>query len=456
MKTTHRRLESDLYQLTMAAAHLKAGTADREAVFALYFRKAPFGGPWVIAAGLEDAVRWLEGFEVGEDDLAWLAGVVGPSGARLFDDATLDALAKLRFVCDVDAVPEGTIVFPNEPLLRVRGPLLQAQLFETALLALVNFPTLVATKAARVVEAAAGRPVLEFGLRRAQGLEAGRIAARAAWIGGVSATSNVAAARTFGIPARGTHAHSWVLALGDEATAFDAFARVFPDDTTLLVDTHDTRTGVRNAIETARKLRARGHELAGIRLDSGDLLALSRAARAMLDDAGFPRVTIVASNDLDEHAIAKLVAAGAPIDAFGVGTRLVTGAPDAALGGVYKLTAIREGAGWRDCIKVSDDRAKATLPGTLQVQRERGANGTFRRDLIYDEYVDRPRWGSKLLEPIFRKGRRVWQAPSLDAIREHAREQIASFPKDRIHPVTIEEVLLARRDGPGEETSCRT
>jgi nicotinate phosphoribosyltransferase len=380
-------LLTDLYQLTMACGYWKTGTSEREAVFHLTFRRPPFAGGYVIAAGIAPALAFLRRLRFESDDLAFLAGVVDAEGAPLFPPGFLDYLRALEFRCTVDAVPEGSVVFAHEPLIRVRGPILQAQLVETALLTLVNFQSLIATKAARVCQAARGAPVLEFGLRRAHGIDGGLGASRAAYIGGVAATSNVLAGKLFGIPVKGTHAHSWVMFHGDDLAAFRAYAGALPGNCTFLVDTYDTLDGVRHAIAVGGELRARGHELAGIRLDSGDLAHLSIEARRMLDAAGFPKVAIVASNDLDEHLIGSLHEQGARIDAFGVGTRLVTAFDQPALGGVYKLGASRDASGaWRQAIKLSEQPIKISNPGMLQVKRLR-RGGELVGDVIYDEHA---------------------------------------------------------------------
>ena len=305
------------------------------------FRRNPFGGGFTIAAGLATAVDYLQQSRFTADDTAYLAGLTGNDGRPLFEPAFLDFLCGMEPACDIDAVPEGTVVFPQEPLVRVRGPLLQAQLLETALLNIINFQTLIATKAARLVLAAQGEPVLEFGLRRAQGIDGALSASRAAYIGGCEATSNVLAGQLFDIPVRGTHAHSWVMCHDDELTAFREYARVMPNNCVFLVDTYDTLEGVRHAVDVGQELRRQGHELIGVRLDSGDLASLSIEARQILDEAGFPDAAIVASNDLDEHIVETLKQQGAKISVWGVGTRLVTGYDDPALGGVYKLSAIR-------------------------------------------------------------------------------------------------------------------
>ena len=377
-------LLTDLYQLTMACGYWKHGVAEREAVFHLTYRRPPFGGGYAICAGVATAVEMLRRLRFTDDDLAYLATLRDREDQPLFPAEFLAYLGQLRFTCTVDAVPEGALVFPHEPLVRVRGPIAQAQLVETPLLAILNYQTLVATKAARVVQAARGAPVIEFGLRRAQGIDGGLSASRASYIGGCAGTSNVLAGKQFGIPVMGTHAHSWVMFHDDELASFRAYADVMPGNCTLLVDTYDSLEGVRHAITVGRELRARGHELAGIRLDSGDLAHLSIEARRMLDEAGFPDATIVASNDLDEHLIGSILEQGARIDSWGVGTKLVTCYDQPALGGIYKLGAHRDEHGaWRDVLKLSEQPIKISNPGVLQVRRLR-AGGQLTGDIIYD------------------------------------------------------------------------
>lgn len=439
-------LLTDLYQVTMAQGYHAAGIARHEAVFNLFFRRAPFGGAVAIAAGLGLAIELLEGFRVADDDRDYLATLTGNDGQPLFRGDFLAALQELRFEGDVDAVPEGTAVFAHEPLLRISGPLWLCQLLETPLLNIINFSTLIATKAARICAAAEGDPVLEFGLRRAQGIDGGITAARAAVIGGCAATSNVLAGKIHQLPVKGTHAHAWVMAFPGELAAFEAYAAVMPNNCVFLVDTYDTIEGVHNAVRVGRKLRERGHALAGIRLDSGDLAALSVAARAILDEAGFHEAAIVASNDLDEHEIAALKAKGAKIGVWGVGTRLATAADQPALGGVYKLAAIRgPGEDWRYTIKLSEEPIKVSNPGIQQVRRDHGPDGRFVGDRIYetslglgDEAIGiadgvRRGWpasaGEALLRPIFRGGRRVYASPPVMAIRARTREQWAALPE---------------------------
>jgi nicotinate phosphoribosyltransferase len=441
-------LLTDFYELTMAAAAHRSGAAGKQAVFTLSFRRSPFAGGFTMAAGLAQAIDFIEHYRFDEEDLAFLGAQRGADGAALFDPPFLQLLRRLEVDVDVDAVPEGTIVFPQEPLIRVRGPVIPCMLLETALLTILNFQSLVATKAARVVLAARGDPVLEFGLRRAQGIDGGLAATRAAYIGGCASTSNTLAARLFGIPARGTHAHSWVMLFDEEQEAFEAYARALPGNCVFLVDTYDTLEGVRRAIEVGRWLRDQGKELVGIRLDSGDLAWLSIEARRLLDEARFPKAVIFASNELDETIIQSLKLQGARIAAWGVGTRLVTGADDSALGGVYKLGAVREGpsAPWRHRVKISEQSSKTTIPGILQVRRFRHGEG-FLADAIWDELTGIPEGpvivdpfdptrrrevpagtqGEDLLVPIFRGGRRVYDPPPLAESQARGAAQLAAF-----------------------------
>lgn len=349
-------LLTDLYQLTMAQGYFLTGRADDEAEFHAFFRTAPFGGEHAIACGMRGLREYLDDFEFTPSELAALGTLRARNGAPLFRPDFLNYLRRLRLRLEVEAMPEGTKVLPKESLARVRGPLLQCQLIETALLNRLNFETLIATKAARICAAAGPRPVIEMGLRRAHGPDGALSASRAAFVGGCAATSNVLAALRYGIPVRGTHAHSWVMAFGDEREAFRAWLSSEAGDGVLLVDTYSTAEGVKNAIAAGREFPER---FAGIRLDSGNLRELSRMARGELDAAGFHRAEIVVSNDLDERPIAELVTS-APIDAFGVGTKLVTAYDQPALGGVYKLVAVRRpGEEWRYPEKVSDDPEKA-------------------------------------------------------------------------------------------------
>jgi nicotinate phosphoribosyltransferase len=368
-------LLTDLYQLTMLAGYLEEGKAETSAVFDLYFRSNPFEGGYAVFAGLEPALELVENISFSSEDLEYLAGL------RLFKPRFIEFLRGFTFRGRVTAPPEGTVVFANEPIVTVAGTLAEAQLVETALLTIINFQTLVATKAARICHAADGAEVMEFGLRRAQGPDGGLSASRAASVGGCGGTSNVLAGKLFGLPVRGTQAHSWIQVFPDELAAFRSYARAFPDSTTLLVDTYHTlKSGVPNAIVVARELRERGHELRGIRIDSGDLAYQSREARRMLDEAGFRNVNIVVSNDLDEYVIESIRSEGGRADIYGVGTSLTTcaGAGGGALGGVYKLVET-DGA---PTLKITGDSAKTTVPGNKKVLRCVDGNGYFIQDVV--------------------------------------------------------------------------
>src|SRR5690606_337133 len=397
---TSLSLLTDLYQLTMAYGYWKSGRAEQEAVFHLYFRKNPFEGGYTVCAGLDYAVHFLQNLKFSDNDIEYLTSLRNAKGEELFELDFIEYLRNLEFTCDVEAIPEGTVVFPNEPLIRVSGPLLQAQLIETPLLTLVNFQTLIATKAARITEAAQGDLVMEFGMRRAQGVDGALSATRAAFIGGVQATSNVMAGELFGIPVKGTHAHSWVMAFKTEEEAFEKYADAFPHDSVFLVDTFDTLEGVKNAIQIARKMRENGSELGGIRLDSGDLAYLSIEARKLLDTAGFPNVSIVASNDLNENLILSLKQQGAKIDSWGIGTQLVTAYNQPALGGVYKMGALKNETGhWQFKLKLSEQLAKTSTPGVQQVRRFKDERGKFLADMIYNEVEALPSI-QKIIDPL--------------------------------------------------------
>ena len=431
-------LLTDLYQLTMVYGYWKAKIAHRQAVFHLNFRRWPFKGGFAIAAGLETAVRFIEAFHFSKSDLEYL------SSLKIFEDAFLKFLSEFKFECDVDAIPEGSLVFPYEPLLRVKGPIWQAQLLESPMLNLINFQTLIATKAARICLAAKPAPVIEFGMRRAQGIDGAISASRAAYIGGCSATSDLIAGKLFNIPVRGTHAHSWVMAFDEEKEAFETFAKAMPSNCVMLIDTYNSIEGVKRAISAAKN----SFELSGVRLDSGDLARLSIEVRKILDEAGFHKTQIMASNELDEYLIQDLKQQGARIDVWGVGTNLVTGKDQPALDGVYKLSAVQDSKGnWQDRIKLSEQIAKSTNPGVLQVRRF--FDGKFYvADAIYDERSPlaegctvinpldpndqmemKKSWHSEdLLKPVFRQGKCVYPDDSLDEIRERAMQELDRLP----------------------------
>lgn len=432
----------DLYELTMAQAYWRAGVANTESVFHLFFRKAPFGSPFVVTCGLSQALEFLQGLEFQPPELEYLARLEGNDGRPLFGQDFLGFLADLRFDCDLEAVPEGTVMFAREPIMRIQGAVLKCQIVESALLNIVNFQSLVATKSARVCMAAGDNRVVEFGMRRAHGPNGAQMASRAAFIGGCHGTSNVLAGFSFNLPVSGTQAHSWIMFFGDESKAFDTYAQTVPNNCIFLVDTYESLSGVRHAIETASKLRARGHEMIGIRLDSGDLAQLSRRTRQLLNDHGFPDALIVASGDLDEQSIARWKRKGAVVDVWGVGSKLITGHSDSFLGGVYKIAAVRTpGPSWSYRIKLSEQREKSSLPGILQVRRYYNSKGSFLRDVIYnlEEGVQEERSeGTDLLSPVLHAGQQISSSPSNREAREHAADELQRLPpwlKDLENPV---------------------
>ncbi len=437
-------LMTDLYQLTMMYGYFKHSMQRNVAVFDLFFRQTRPNTAYAIMAGLETAVEYIKNLRFEEDDIIYLRSL------NLFDESFFAYLRTFRFTGEIYAMPEGTVVFPYEPLVRVKAPIIEAQLLETALLNIINYQTLIATKASRVVYAANGDPVLEFGLRRAQGPDAGIYGARAAIIGGCSSTSNVLTGKLYDIPVKGTHAHSWVMSFPTELDSFRAYAAIFPDTCLLLVDTYDTlRSGVPNAITVFKELREKGYEPVGIRLDSGDLAYLSKKSRELLDEAGFEKARIYASGDLDETVIRDLKAQGACIDVWGVGTRLITSDDHPALGGVYKMSAEVVNGELIAKIKRSDNPAKVTNPGYKKVYRlYRNKNGKAIADLmtLADETIDTERplllfdpeqtWKTmtvtdftarELLIPVFVGGELVYDLPDIHAIQAYAQKELASM-----------------------------
>jgi nicotinate phosphoribosyltransferase len=402
-------LLTDLYQLTMLQGYFEAGMTG-PAVFELFVRKLPPARNFLVAAGLEQVLEYVAGLAFAEDELAWI------DGSGIFAPGFADRLAGLRFTGDIDAVPEGTVFFPNEPIVRVTAPMPEAQLLETRLVNLVHYETLVASKAARARLVAPGKRLIDFGLRRAHGAEAGLLAARASWLAGFDGTATTLAAPAFGIPVFGTMAHSFVQSHADESEAFRHFARVFPANAVLLIDTYDTVAAARRVAALA----AEGLPVRGVRLDSGDLAALAREVRSVLDAGGLARSIIFASGNLDEYRVRELVADGAPIDAFGIGTALVTSADAPALDMVYKLQEY----GGRARRKRS--AGKATWPGRKQVYRRYAADGALAGDAVTVE--GDPQEGTALLAPVMRGGKRLAPAPALDAIRVHAAAELARLP----------------------------
>jgi nicotinate phosphoribosyltransferase len=407
-------LATDLYELTMAAAYFEQEMADQIATFELFVRHLPAQRGYLVVAGLEQAIEYLT--DLGFDDaaIAYLRSL--PVFERL-GEGFWEYLRQFRFTGDLHAMPEGTIAFANEPLLQVRAPLIEAQMVETALLAIVNHQTLIATKAARVVDAAQGRTVVEFGARRAHGFEAATYGARAAVIGGCAGTSNVLAGRAFDTPVYGTAAHSFTMSFAHEIDAFRAYHQTFPGHDTLLIDTYDTIEGARRAVQVG--------EIAGVRLDSGDLAALSLQVRGVLDDAGQTEARIVASGDLDEYRIAALLEAGARIDIFGVGTELITSRDAPALGGVYKLVAIHDGRADRAVCKRSQE--KASLPGRKQIYRTRDADGRITVDVL--ALAGEVTSGEALLEPSIQAGSRLISPSPLLELQARARAGREALPQ---------------------------
>ncbi|MFZ2755773.1 MAG: nicotinate phosphoribosyltransferase [Atopobiaceae bacterium] len=386
-KPTDVALNTDLYELTMAQGFWESGFKDYQACFNVFFRENPFDGGYAVACGTGQIARTVESLTFEKESIDYLATLKAPGGGAMFKQGFLDYLADFRMRVSVWAVPEGEVVFPREPMVRVEGPIIDCQLLETTLLNLVNFQTLVATKAARVVQAAQGHMVSDFGLRRAQGPDGGLAVARASYVGGCNSTSNCLAGRIYGIPVFGTHAHSWVMAFPSELAAFRAFAKSSPKNCVLLVDTYDVREGIANAITVGKEMEKAGERLAAIRIDSGDLAKLSKYARDEFDRAGMPYVKVSASNDLDEYTIQSLFSQGAPIDSFGVGTKLATCDPQPSLGGVYKLSATRPDASarWEPVMKLSEMAYKRTIPGIQHVRRFYDASGCPMGDQIVDD-----------------------------------------------------------------------
>ncbi len=464
---------TDLYQLTMAQGYWQSGKADEEACFNMYFRANPFAGGYTVACGMAQLAEMFETFSFSDSDIEYLAGLSAPAGGPLFDADFLQYLKGMKLSIDVDAVHEGTLVFPNEPLVRVKGPIIQCQLVETALLNCVNFQSLIATKAARVCLAAGG-PVAEFGLRRAQGT-GGLWASRASVVGGCASTSNVLAGKMFDIPVSGTHAHSWVMAFEDEITAFRAYAKLFPRNCVLLIDTYDVKQGLENAITVGLEMKERGEKLLGVRIDSGDLAWLAKECRARLDEVGLTETGIVLSNDLDEYAIHSICEQGAVVGSWGVGTKLATAYDQPTLGGVYKLAATRNPGEtrWREHVKVTESTAKLTFPGVLDIRRYYQEDGSIAGDMVFDvnepineqerivdptdELRQKTLSGLRhetLLHPLVKGGEVVLPAEYRDAMqaRERAVRGFSELDESRkrlynphSYPVGLEAGLFARR-----------
>lgn len=450
-------LHTDKYQLTMIYAHWKNGSIDHRRTFDLYFRSLPFGNGFAVFAGLQRAIDYLQHLRFTEEEIAYLQSL-----PESFDPAFFDFLRAFRFRGTIHGIPEGSIVFANEPLLRLEGNVVELHLVETALLNFIGFQTLIATKAARIRHIAPDDTLLEFGTRRAQETDAAVWGARAAYIAGFDATSNLYAGHLFDIPTSGTHAHSWVQDFDSELTAFQAFAQAFPDQSVLLVDTYDTlQSGVPNAIQVGLELKKQGKNLLGIRLDSGDLAYLSKRARIMLDQAGLTETKIIASSDLDEATILHLKSQGAKIDGWGVGTRLITAHTQPSLGAVYKMVARFEKGEWEPTIKISSNPKKITTPGRKEVYRiiDRDT-GRAQADYITlaDEQIDDNKplvlfhptqtfkqkkvhnfIATRLFQPIFTDGKLVYQQLTAHEIRVYHQEQLSLFWEEYLRLLHPEE-----------------
>ncbi len=431
----------DFYELTMANGFFENGRGNETAYFDMFFRKVPDNAGYAVMAGVQQVIEYLENLKFTNDDIEYLRS------KKMFSEDFLTYLLNFEFSCDVWAIPEGTPIFPNEPLITVKGPAMQAQFIETMILLTVNHQSLIATKANRIVEAAQGRPVMEFGSRRAQGYDGAVYGARAAYIGGCAGTACTISDRDFGVSALGTMAHSWVQLFPDELEAFRAYAKVYPDSCTLLIDTYSVlKSGVPNAITVFKELEAQGHKGVGVRIDSGDIAYLSKKARKMFDEAGLGYIKIVASNSLDEFIIRDLIMQGAAVDSFGVGERLVTSKSEPVFGGVYKLAAVEENGEIIPKIKISENVVKITNPSYKEVWRLfDNASGKAVADVITlaGEEIDNTKpytifdpeqtykrttltdfTPRKLQVQIFRSGKCVYQSPDIESIRKYCKEQL--------------------------------
>ncbi len=442
LRRNNLTIDTDLYELTMASGYCVMGRCHRKACFDLYYRQNPDNGAFCVFTGLESVIEYINNLGLYPDDIEYLRSL------GIFSNEGLENLAcSVRFTGDIWAPPEGTVVFPHEPLIRVVAPISEAQVLETTLLALVGHQTLIATKAARLCIASKGAPVVDFGTRRAHGAQAALYGARAAYIGGCTGTSNVRAGKMFGVPVKGTHAHSWVESFDSELEAFTSYTEAFPENAILLVDTYDTVGGIRAAIEVAHKMQKQGKRLQAIRIDSGDLAYYSKAARGMLDEAGLEDVRILASSDLDEWLIQSLRDQGAKIDVWCVGTRLITSYSTPALGVVYKLMAVEDEKGvFQPKIKISQNPQKVTNPGLKKIVRFYNGNDRMIGDLLmaidepvpentptlahhpmydYMKKVYRPPYKTEeIMVPIFKNGKQVYQSPPIQDMRQRVQNQI--------------------------------
>ena len=466
-------LLTDLYQLTMCYGYWKKGIHQKQSSFNLFFRNNPFKGAYSVTCGLDYVIDYLNNFKFSNEDISYLSSLKTDNGKKLFEKNFLQFLKKFKFECDLDAIEEGRVVFPNEPLLRITGPLYQCQLLETSLVNIINFQSLIATKSSRMYLAANGDPILEFGLRRAQGIDGALSASRASYVGGCSKTSNVLAGKLFDIPVSGTHSHSWVLSFDSEEEAFRSYAEVMPNNCVLLVDTYDTLQGVINATKIGKELKEKGKSLAGIRIDSGDLAYLSKKARKLLDKEGLEDVKIVASNDLDEFLLTSLKYQKSKISVWGIGTKLITAYDNPSLGAVYKLSALQDENGqWVNKLKLSEQKIKINNPGMHQVRRF-FRNDKFLGDMIYDinyktnssimidpndstkskRFLNNNIKHEDLLKSIFKKGKLIYKSDSIHKIRAKLISDLGYL--DNTHkrlenphnyPVGLEKLLFEKKN----------
>lgn len=461
----------DLYELTMSNGIFDSEMRDETVYFDMFFRRVPDDGGYAVMAGIEQLIEYMNNLEFDESDIAYLKGL------KLFSEDFIEYLRTFKFTCDVWAMPEGTVIFPHEPIVTVRGPAMQAMMLETMLLLTVNHQSLIATKANRIVRAAAGRPVMEFGARRAHGYGAAYYGARAAVIGGCTGTSCILTAKDFGVPASGTMAHSWVQLFDDEYTAFKTYAEKYPDSCMVLVDTYNVlKSGIPNAIKVFDEvLKPLGKRPLGIRIDSGDITYLTKKARKMLDDAGYPDAKICISNSLDEYLIRDMIFQGAKVDSYGVGERLITASSEAVFGGVYKLAAVEKNGRIIPKIKISENPAKITLPGVKipwrLYDRETGkaiadvitlGNEKISSDEPYEIFDPEHTWkrkvvtdfvAKKLQVKIFEKGKQVYKSPAVKEIAKYRAEQVDSlwdevtrFENPHTYYVDLSEELWSLRD----------
>ncbi len=461
----------DLYELTMSNGIFDSEMRDETVYFDMFFRRVPDDGGYAVMAGIEQLIEYMNNLEFDESDIAYLKGL------KLFSEDFIEYLRTFKFTCDVWAMPEGTVIFPHEPIVTVRGSAMQAMMLETMLLLTVNHQSLIATKANRIVRAAAGRPVMEFGARRAHGYGAAYYGARAAVIGGCTGTSCILTAKDFGVPASGTMAHSWVQLFDDEYTAFKTYAEKYPDSCMVLVDTYNVlKSGIPNAIKVFDEvLKPLGKRPLGIRIDSGDITYLTKKARKMLDDAGYPDAKICISNSLDEYLIRDMIFQGAKVDSYGVGERLITASSEAVFGGVYKLAAVEKNGKIIPKIKISENPAKITLPGVKipwrLYDRETGkaiadvitlGNEKISSDEPYEIFDPEHTWkrkvvtdfvAKKLQVKIFEKGKQVYKSPAVKEIAKYRAEQVDSlwdevtrFENPHTYYVDLSEELWSLRD----------